>query len=92
MKRALAILLAAVFVAGTLVLPTLHRAHCEGHAGYDSSRCELCQLVNAPLHDADPQVGPIADPVHCVFHSLSPRLVISAVPGGSAQARAPPVA
>ena len=92
MKRARAILLAVVFVVGMLVLPTLHMAHCEGHAGHDSSHCELCQLVNAPLHDAKPQVGPIADPIRCVVHALSPRLVISAVPGCSAQARAPPVA
>ena len=92
MRRTLAIVLAAVLVAGTMILPTLHMFQCDGHDGHDSSHCPLCQLVNAPLHDAEPQVGPVVVFVSGVFHSIPPRLVFAAVPGGSAQARAPPVA
>ena len=98
MKRILAIVLIVVLVAGTLVLPILHLAHCHdndgcaGHAGHDSSHCPICHLVNAPLHDAAPQIEPITAPASYVFISLPPRLVFAAVPGGSTQARAPPVA
>jgi len=98
MKRALAILLVLALIAGTLVLPILHLAHChdedgcEGHEKHDSSHCPLCQLVNAPSHDAAPQIEPVAATVSYVFISISPRLVPAAVPGGSARARAPPVA
>jgi len=95
MKRILAIVLIVVLVAGTLVLPILHLAHChdnDGHAGHDSSHCPICHLVNAPLHDAAPVIEPIAAPASYVFISLPPRLVFAAVSGGSTQARAPPVA
>lgn len=98
MKRILAIALIVVLVAGTLVLPILHVAHCHdhdgcaGHEGHDSSHCPLCQLVNAPIHDAVPFLEPAFAPVVYVFISVPPRLVFAAVSGGSAQARAPPVA
>ena len=98
MKRVVAILLIVVLVAGTLVLPILHLAHCHdddgcgGHEGHDSSHCPICQLVNAPLHDAGSQIEPIAASAAYVSIFSSPRLVFAAVPGGSAQARAPPVA
>ena len=101
MKRILAIALIVVLVAGTLVLPILHLAHChdhdgcaghEGHKGHDSSHCPLCQLVNAPMHDSVPQIETVAATAPYIFVAVSPRLVPAAVPGGSAQARAPPVA
>lgn len=98
MKRLLAIVLIAVLVAGALVLPILHLAHChdddgcDGHEGHDSAHCPLCHLVNAPVHDADPQTEWVFAPVVTVFISVPPRLVYAAVPGGSAQARAPPAA
>ena len=96
MKRILAIVLVLVLVVGTLVLPILHLAHCHehdggaGHAGHDSAHCPLCQLVHAPIHDAAPQVEPVAFSAGYVLVSFSPRLVIAAISGGSAQARAPP--
>ena len=98
MKRLFAIVLIIVLVAGTLVLPILHLVYChdddgrEGHAGHDSAHCPICQLVNAPLQDAAPQIETAAVSVGYLFISTSPRLVVTAVPGGSAQARAPPVA
>jgi hypothetical protein len=98
MKRILAIVQVIVLVAGTLVLPILHLAHCHDHdgcagqEGHDSSHCPLCQLVNAPIHDAAPLIEPVAAPAPYVFFSLPPRLVPPAVSGDSTQARAPPVA
>ena len=91
-------MLVTVLVAGSLVLPILHLAHCHehdgcgGHDGHDESHCPICQLVNAPIHDADVQIETVAAPAMYVFFFVPPRLVLTAVPGGSAQARAPPVA
>ena len=95
MKRLLAIMLVVVLVVGTQVLPILHMAHChanDGHEGHTSSHCPICQLVNAPIHDAEPQVESVAAPVAYASISAPPRLVYTAVLGGSAQSRAPPVA
>ena len=98
MKRMLAIVLVTVFVAGSLLLPILHRAHChdhdgcDGQAGHDESHCPICQLVNAPMQDSAPLIEPVAVQVDYVVHAVQPRLIISAVPGDSSQARAPPVA
>jgi hypothetical protein len=48
MKRILAIVQVIVLVAGTLVLPILHLAHCHdgcaGQEGHDSSHCPLSSL------------------------------------------------
>jgi len=98
MKRALAIALVVVLAVGMLILPILHLAHChdhdgcEGHGGHDSTHCPLCQLVNAPMHDSVPQIDTVAATATYLFITIAPHLVLAAVPGGSAQARAPPVA
>ena len=98
MKRTLAILLVCVLCVGTLVLPILHLANCHdddgcvGHAAHDSANCAICHLINVPIHDTAPQVEPVAEPACFVLISVSPRLLLAAVPGGSAQARAPPAA
>jgi len=83
-----------VLVGGTLVLPMVHQLHCdcEGHGGHDASHCPICQLVNAPLHDGEPEIGPVSVLAACVCHLTPPPLVLAAIPGGTAQARAPPAA
>jgi hypothetical protein len=93
MRRITAILLALAFAVGTLVLPALHQAHCaDAHAGPSSSPCPICQLANAPLTPSAAEVEPVGPPPSNHIAFMLPRLMLTAVSGGSAQARAPPVA
>jgi hypothetical protein len=91
-KRITTILLVLAFAVGTVVLPALHRLHCaDAHEGHSSSACAVCHLANAPLAPVATEIEPAAllpaaDPVFAL-----PCLLLAAIPGGSAQARAPPV-
>jgi hypothetical protein len=92
-KRITAILLVLAFAVGTVVLPAMHRLQCaDAHEGHSSNACVRCQLANAPLAPVATEIEPAAPPQSADPVFASPCLLLAAIPGGSAQARAPPVA
>ena len=93
MKRLVASLVMIAFVVGMLVLPTLHRLHCNHDQTHRESDCPVCQLANAPLETTDTNVGVINAPPP-VENISDPCEVAFVAPAShdATQARAPPVA
>jgi len=93
MKRLLASLTVLTFVVGMLVLPTIHRLHCEESSAHHEADCPVCQLAHAPLDTTDTYVG--VPPVS-VQTAPTPRFFLTAPTAAAAhdatQPRAPPVA
>ena len=92
MKRLIASLMVAVFVVGMLVLPAIHRLHCDCHE-HHAADCPICQLAHAPLDSASTSVTALPAPP---AFSEPGAPVLAAVASGVAhdptQARAPPPA
>jgi len=97
MKRTPAILLTLLFFACAVVLPLLHHGsnhgrrmgHVRGHHQIASLR-SIMQLIDAPLLFAEEQIVTCASISGYTYINTSPRLMFAALPGGAAQARAPP--
>jgi hypothetical protein len=92
MKRVSAIFLAALFVVGVLLIPSVHQACFEdGHARHDMGNCSICHVAHTPLQLTSAALIP-GEPVlmaDVVFRAvtMAPRLS----PRSATQARAPPV-
>ena len=93
MKRLLASLAAVAFVVGMLVLPAVHRLHCDDSATHRETDCPVCQLANAPLAMADTQVALVNAPPRVEVCPVPYAVAfVAATSHDATQARAPPVA
>jgi len=93
LTRAIASLLFLLFVGGVVLLPSFHRAHCDGnHGTHEAAQCPICQFASTPVITSASHIAPIVESIIVGDVSL-PQSFIPSVPlRGAAQARAPPVA
>jgi len=93
MKRMGAGLLALSFVVGVLIVPMVHRMHCDGHhATHEAANCPICQLAHTSIITTASVIVPITGFIK-LGDAVLPQSFISCSPlRGAAQARAPPVA
>ncbi|MFH1970456.1 MAG: hypothetical protein ABIJ53_09090 [Verrucomicrobiota bacterium] len=93
MKRIGAGLLALSFIVGVLIVPMVHRMHCDDHhATHEAAQCPICKFANTPVITTASHIAPIAESIIVGDVSL-PQSFIPSVPlRGAALARAPPVA
>ena len=93
MKRMGAGLLALSFVVGVLIVPMVHRMHCDGHhATHEAANCPICQVALTPVIAAALHIVPVARSIIVGNVSLPQVFILSLPLCGAAQARAPPVA
>ena len=93
MKRIGAGLLALSFIVGVLIVPMVHRMHCDDHhATREAAQCPICQFANTPAITTASHIAPIAKSIIVGNVSLQQSFIPSLLLGGAAQARAPPVA
>jgi len=91
MKRFLASLTVVAFVVGMLILPALHRLHCDGSATHHEADCPVCHLANAPLNTADASVALVNEPLPIAACPVPYRAaLVAATSRDATQARAPP--
>ncbi len=86
-------LLFLLFVGGTILVPSVHRVHCDGHhATHKADKCAICQLAHTSIITTASVIAPIAGFIK-FGDAVLPQAFIPSVPlCGAAQARAPPVA
>lgn len=90
MKRFAASLMVCIFVVGMLVLPAVHRLHCDCHE-HHAAGCPICQLAGAPLDVASSHVAIVCAEPMTLARRVAPLAVIVTVPlCGATQPRAPP--
>jgi len=94
MKRIVASFLALLFVAGALIFPALHLAHCaEKHdARHQTEQCPICRLAGTPVVASISHVGPVARLLPLGLVSFPQSLIPYTVLSDPAQGRAPPAA
>jgi hypothetical protein len=93
MKRLVASLAVLAFIVGMLVLPALHRLHCEYSPAHHEADCPVCQLANAPLSTPDAHVALVNAPPLIAACPVPYRTAfVAATSHGATQARAPPPA
>ena len=93
MKRLLASLAAVAFIVGMLVLPAVHRLHCDESSSHHEADCPVCHLANTPLNTTDTHVAVVTD-APLAAASPIPYLPAPITPASddATQARAPPAA
>ena len=91
MKRIGAGLLALSFIVGVLIVPMVHRMHCDdNHGAHEVAKCSICQLAHTSIITTASVIVPIAGFVKLV-NIVLPQLFIASSPWRDpTQARAPP--
>ena len=89
--KATALFFLVLFIAGVLLVPAHHRAHCDDHAAArNDSDCPVCQMANtpwvAPVSPGAPQ--PVLPAEIAVFPTVLTTVISSFL--APTQARAPP--
>ena len=93
LTRAIRVLLLSLFLGGTILLPSFHRAQGSGnHAMHDARNCAVCQLASTPGITTAPAIAPIREPMVAGNADILVSTVLSASLRDATQARAPPVA
>ena len=60
-KRCIAVFLGFVFVAGVVLVPILHGAHCAGpHDAHNVGHCPVCQIAHTPVATTITHLAPVA--------------------------------
>jgi hypothetical protein len=92
LTKAIGLFLFLLFIGGNLLIPVIHKLHCEDHAAAGSdTHCPICQVANAPCIATLPlNAGDIVQITVGFVPDASP-VFVSALLWNSAQARAPPV-
>ncbi len=91
MKRLHTIFLSVLFVTASLIIPSIHRAHCADEpSAHDADTCAICQIAHTPI-----QLSAVClTPVETVRQAETLVPAVSLVPPFSprtaTQARAPP--
>jgi len=81
------------FIVGMLLLPVVHRLHCDDSATHHEADCPVCHLANAPLNAADTTVAVVNTPPPAEACPVPYRTAfIAATSHDATQARAPPAA
>jgi len=90
-KRFIACFLALLFVAGVLVVPTIHTVLCaENNEPHEEASCSFCQLAHTTAMTPASQVEP-TDQIITIDYIFTPQaLELSTLLLGPARARAPP--
>jgi len=93
MKRIGAGLLALSFIVGVLIVPMVHRMHCDdNHGAHEVAKCSICQLAHTSIVTTPAVIAPIAGFIK-LGDAVLPQSFIHSIPlRGAVQARAPPVA
>ena len=93
MKRIGAGLLVLSFIVGVLIVPIVHRMHCDDHdATHKADKCPICQLALTPIVTTVSVGAPLAGFIK-LGDVVLPQSFIPSLPfRGATQARAPPVA
>ena len=93
MKRLVASLAVVAFIVGMLILPALHRLHCEDSSTHHEADCPVCHLANAPLNTAETHVALVNAPPPIAAYPVPYRTaLVAATSHDATQARAPPAA
>ena len=92
MKRIGAGLLALSFIVGVLIVPTLHRTHCDdNHDTHEAAKCSICQLAHTTAITTASFIVPITGIIN-LGNAILPHSFIHFLPlHDPTQARAPPV-
>jgi hypothetical protein len=92
LTKAIGLFLFLLFIGGTLLIPVIHKLHCEDHAAAGSdTHCPICQVANTSFITTLPlNAGNIVQLTVGIVPEASP-VFVSALLWNSAQARAPPV-
>lgn len=91
MKRITNAILISLFVIGVLVVPTLHRMHCnDNHGTHEVAKCSICQLAHTTAITTASVIAPIAGFVKLGNTVLPQLFIVSSPLRGTTQARAPP--
>ena len=91
MKRIGAGLLALSFIVGVLIVPMVHRMHCDdNHGMHKVAKCSICQLALTPIVTAASVIVPISGFIK-LGDAVVPQSFIPSLPWrDTTQARAPP--
>ena len=91
MKRLHTIFLSVLFVTASLIIPSIHRAHCADEpSAHDADTCAICQIAHTPFELSSVILAPV-DVVHAGGTLIPAVALVPRFPLRSAtQARAPP--
>ncbi|MFA5042588.1 MAG: DUF2946 family protein [Kiritimatiellia bacterium] len=93
MKHITNAILISLFVIGVLVVPTVHRTHCDDHhATREAAKCPICQLAHTSVITTAAVIVPIAGFIKLGDAVLPQSFITSSPWRDPTQARAPPVA